>query len=92
MRPIRWSPAAANDLESIRDYLVERHLSFVQPTVRRIYRAANSLREFPNRGRVGETPGTRELPLTPLPYIIVYGVEPDVVHIFRIVHGARRRV
>jgi hypothetical protein len=26
-----------------------------------------------------------------MPYIIVYGVEPDMVHIFRILHAAEER-
>jgi plasmid stabilization system protein ParE len=30
--------------------------------------------------------GTRELVLAPLPYIIVYRVEPEMVHIFRVIH------
>jgi plasmid stabilization system protein ParE len=30
--------------------------------------------------------GTRELVLAPLPYIIVYGVGPEMVHIFRVIH------
>jgi len=29
--------------------------------------------------------------MNPLPYIIVYGIEPDMVHIFRILHAARER-
>jgi hypothetical protein len=24
--------------------------------------------------------------MVPLPYIIVYGVEPDMLHIFRVIH------
>ena len=27
--------------------------------------------------------------MLPLPYIIVYGVDPEFVHIFRVVHGAK---
>ncbi len=88
---IRWSPAAAADLESIRNYLHEHHPSFMQPTVRKLYEAARSLKQVPQRGRIGHKPGTRELVLAPMPYIIVYGVEPDLVHIFRILHTAKDR-
>jgi toxin ParE1/3/4 len=91
LRSIRWSPAAADDVENIRDYLHEHHPSFTQSTIRKLYEAARSLKQLPQRGRVGQTPNTRELVLSPLPYIIVYGVESDVVNIFRILHAARER-
>lgn len=91
MRRIRWAPAAAEDLEEIRSYLMERHPSLAQPTIRKLYDAARSLKRFPNRGRIGLKEGTRELIVAPLPYIIVYSVEPETVHVFRVIHGARRR-
>ena len=49
------------------------------------------LKRMPDRGRVGQKEGTRELVMAPLPYIIVYGVERDLVHIFRILHVAEER-
>ncbi len=88
MRRIRWSHGAAEDLQEIRDYLYEHYPSFVQPTVRRIYKAARSLKQFPNRGRNGQKENTRELVMAPLPYIIVYGVESEIVHILRVIHSA----
>ena len=45
--------------------------------------------EFPSIGRVGRVLGTRELPTTPFPYIIVYQVESETVLILTIRHGAR---
>lgn len=86
MRRIRWAPAAADDLQAIDDYLGQHHPALRQPTVRKLYGAAGSLKRFPNRGRLGAIEDTRELVILPLPYIIVYGVEPDLVHIFRIIH------
>jgi addiction module RelE/StbE family toxin len=45
---------------------------------------------FPNRGRTGKKPGTRELVVRPLPYIVVYQVSGDVVYVARILHGAQK--
>jgi toxin ParE1/3/4 len=91
LRKIRWAPAAAADLESIFDYLCEHHSTLAQPTIQKLHAAALSLKRFPFRGRVGLLGDTRELVLPPLPYIIVYGVEPEAVSIFRIIHGAESR-
>lgn len=63
----------------------------MQPTIRKLYEAARSLKQMPQHGRTGQKPGTRELVLTPLPYIIVYGIEQDMVHVFRVLHAAREQ-
>jgi toxin ParE1/3/4 len=91
LRRIRWSPAAADDLEAIYNYLSEHHPSLVQSTIRRLYDGARSLKQFPNRGRAGQKEGTRELVMAPMPYVIVYSVEPQMVHILRLVHASEER-
>ena len=88
MRRIRWAPAAADDLQDIREYLREHHPTLAQSTIRKLYDAARSLKKFPHRGRIGQAENTRELVTAPLPYIIVYRVDSDLVHIFRVIHGA----
>jgi toxin ParE1/3/4 len=47
------------------------------------------LTQFPLRGRAGKRDGTRELVLSPLPYMIVYTVNEETVHVVRILHGAQ---
>ena len=80
------------DLEEIRDYLRENHPLFMHSTIRKLYDAARSLKQMPNRGRIGQMPETRELVLTPLPYLIVYVVDSETVNIIRILHGAKDRI
>ena len=63
----------------------------MEGTFRKLYDSACSLKRMPNRSRLGQKEGTRELITAPLPYIIVYGVEPDMVHIFRILPAAEER-
>jgi plasmid stabilization system protein ParE len=60
---LRWTPAAADDLESIRDYLALHLPSFSQSTILEIYQAILTLRSIPFRGRAGREEGTRELVL-----------------------------
>jgi plasmid stabilization system protein ParE len=40
-------------------------------------------------GRTGHKDGTREPVMAPLPYVIVYAVEPEMVHIFRVIHTSQ---
>ena len=89
MTTVRWTRAAADDLEGIGRYLTDHQPAFAQSTVRTLYDAAQSLTQFPHRGRVGREANTRELVVSPLPYVIVYRVAGDVVFIARIVHGAQ---
>jgi toxin ParE1/3/4 len=84
-----WTLEAANDLESISDYLLEQHPQLAQPTVRRIYAEIKGLSRFPVRGRIGRELGTRELILTGLPYVVVFRANDARVEILRIFHGAQ---
>jgi len=54
-----------------------------------IYDGCESLVNSPYSGRKGKQSGTRELVLSPLPYVAVYRVMEDVVEILHI--GARDR-
>ena len=86
---LRWTVPAAEDLENIRNYLANHYPHFAEPTVRAIYQRVRSLKTAPHKGRPGHRSGTRELPLTPLPYIVVYAVKPDAVEILHVHHGTQ---
>ena len=86
---IRWTIPAAEDLEHIKQYLETNLPRIAEPTVRSIYNRIRSLKSTPNRGRPGHRHGTRELFLTPLPYLVVYAVKPETIEILHIYHGAQ---
>jgi len=48
---IRWTPAAVADLQHISDYLKDHHPHYRQPTMRKVYAAIQSLKEWPRRTR-----------------------------------------
>lgn len=87
---LRWPQRAADDLENLADYLFHNAPWRVAELVRGLYEAPGALLAFPNRGRPGRKSGTRELVLTPLPYIVVYQISGDVIYIVRIIHGAQK--
>jgi addiction module RelE/StbE family toxin len=87
---VRWSPESAEDLSQIVAYIRLDNSSAAQRVAQTIYAGASRLRKFPYRGRMGRVEGTRELPLPPLPFVIVYRVLPEAVEISNIIHGAQR--
>jgi len=88
---IRWTPAAAENLEHIKDYLTERHPQFAQSTVLELYEAVRSLKTHPRRGRPGREEGTRELVLQRLPYLVAYRVREESIEVLHIFHSAQNR-
>jgi toxin ParE1/3/4 len=69
---LRWSPAAVEDLFRIIEYIQQENPAAAQRIAKTIYESAGSLKSFPNKGRAGRVEGTRELPLPPLPFVVVY--------------------
>jgi toxin ParE1/3/4 len=90
-RRIRWTPAAALDLQNVSDYLNQNHPQYRLATLRKVYAIIQSLKEWPYRGRVGREDGTRELVFSPLPYIAIYRVTDQSVEVLRIYHSVQNR-
>jgi len=88
---IRWTPAAAADLQSISDYLKEHHPQYRQPTMRKLYERIRALKDAPYLGRPGRIEGTREVLFPPLRYVAVYRVTEQSVEIWRIWHTSQDR-
>jgi toxin ParE1/3/4 len=87
---IHWSPKAAADFTAMIQYIRQDNSPAALRVARTIYQAVAQLKVFPNRGRPGRVDGTRELPLSPLPFVVVYRVGKDAIEIARLLHGAQR--
>ena len=90
MKKIRWSPDAADDFVRIIEYIREDNKAAAQRVARSALQQIASLKEFPQLGRPGRVHGTRELPLSPLPFIVVYRLKEEWIEIARVLHGAQR--
>lgn len=88
VRRIIWSPRAADDLSSIRDYIGQFNPSAASRFAARLVAAAESLADLSERGRPVNSK-RREL-IVVWPYIIRYRIEAERVVILRVRHGARR--
>jgi len=87
---LRWAPVAAEDLFRIIEYIQQENPVAAQRIAKTIYESAGSLKSFPNKGRTGRVEGTRELPLPPLPFVVVLPVREDGVEIANVIHGAQK--
>src|SRR5258708_12324365 len=88
---IRWTPAAAVDLQRISDYLRDHHPHYRQATIRKVYAAIQSLKEWPHLGRAGREEGTRELFFPPLPYVAVHPANDPTIKLLPIYHRPQHR-
>jgi len=88
---IRWTPAAADDLQHIFDYITQHEPTVARSTVISIRDTILSLKRFPNRGRLGVVEGTRELIHDRLPYIVAYRIKEDTIEVLHIWHPAQDR-
>ena len=84
-----FAESAARDLEDIIDYIALDNPPAAQGVYRAIAAAAERLSDLPELGRAGRLPGTRELTVAALPYMIIYEVGAEVVTVLAVFHGAR---
>lgn len=91
MPRIRWLRLALADLDDIAGYIARDDPETARAVVARIWERARMLKDQPGMGRPGRVPGTRELVLPGLPFILPYRVDKGEVQVLRVLHTARRR-
>jgi toxin ParE1/3/4 len=89
---VEWRRAALADRDAAVAYLRTRNPRAAQQLLSALILASRSLVEFPEQGRVGAVPGTREL-VTVHPYVLIYEIHPEAnrVSILRLWHAAQDR-
>lgn len=85
-----WTTPAIHDLEAIRQYVEVDDDAAARRVLARIVSAVEVLLATPSVGRPGRVPGTRELVLVDVPYIVPYRVTAGVVELLRVLHTSRR--
>jgi toxin ParE1/3/4 len=84
---IGFARGALDELIALRSFIGRENPDAAQRVFDDLVREALALAAFPNRGRPGRIPRTREL-LVP-PYVIVYTVRDEELVVLRVLHGAR---
>lgn len=87
---ILWTPRGALDLDEIVDYISGDNPDAAIRVSNKIRTQVAKLSAPSDFGRIGIVPGTRELVITPWPYIVVDRVDGDTIRVLRVRHGAQR--
>ncbi len=88
---IKFTPTAVNDLKAIFAYVSQFDKRAADKIIARLDTAISFLGEFPEMGRTGRVPETRELVVPDTNYIVIYEIAGFAdIFILTIVHGRER--
>ena len=90
MVEVKWTLQAAEDLESITDFIAKDSPYYARLFVTNIFKAIDHLMQFPHSGRIVpelKNPVVRELILGN--YRLVYRLKKKIIELLTIYHGAR---
>jgi plasmid stabilization system protein ParE len=88
----RWSGRSREHLVGVREYIRKHNADAAERVRLRIVETVRLLCTLPRLGRAGRKPGTRELVVPHLPYIIVYRIDianEDELVILGVFHAAQ---
>ncbi len=86
---IEWSRFALEDRDLIFDYVANESPQAAIAIDIEIERQISLLATFPDSGRIGRVPETRELIINRTPYIAAYKSADNTVVVLRILHSAQ---
>jgi toxin ParE1/3/4 len=86
---IKISPKAAQDIDAIYNYIKSQNQIAAPQVIRNIKETFFYIEKYPNIGRKGRLPETREYIMPSLPYFIAYRVTSKNLEILRIYHTSR---
>jgi addiction module RelE/StbE family toxin len=87
---VRWLKRALKDLDDAREYIAQERPLVAEEMAARLWGASQTLGAHPFMGRDGRVKGTQEFVVLKTPFILVYRVKEEEVHILTVLHHARR--
>jgi addiction module RelE/StbE family toxin len=87
---LRYTRLALADLEQADAFIRAENPGAAQTAMARIRGAIGRLVAFPDSGRPGRVPGTRELIVPNTPFVVAYRVTPGTVDVLAVIHASRR--
>jgi len=88
--PIQWTQRARRQILAIIDVVLADNPAAAERVYDAIMDSVARLVMFPEMGRRGRVPGTRELVIASQPYIVAYRIRGQTIHILAVLHGAQK--
>jgi toxin ParE1/3/4 len=86
---VRWLRGGTRSLRALHAHIALDNPAAARRVVQRIKSSVARLRTFPLSGRTGRVPGSLELVITHLQFIVVYRVSDQTVEILRVFHTSQ---
>ena len=86
---IRWLTGAIRSMRTAHRYVAAENPEAAAKVVACVESAVERLAKHPSSGRTGRRPGTRELVVPGIPFVIIYRVDDAEVVILRVYHTSR---
>jgi toxin ParE1/3/4 len=83
---LRWLRSGSETLRHHVNFIAAENSVAAARVRHKIKSTVLRLLDFPDSGRTGQVPGTREVVVTNLPYVVVYRVTGDAVEVLRVLH------
>lgn len=88
---VRYTSVALKNLDDLGAYIAQKNPRAADRVFHKIRATIESLAFFPLMGHSGHVEGTLEFAVPGLPYIVVYQITEEEIHILNIFHGAQER-
>jgi plasmid stabilization system protein ParE len=89
-KQLEFAARAFQHIAAAEEFISRENPAAARKVAEAIYKTAEKLETFPDLGKPGRVPGTRELPLAKYPYTLVYRVRPSKVIVYAVMHQARK--
>jgi toxin ParE1/3/4 len=87
---VEWTKRARSQLFAQLDYISLDKPSAADRMAQLVQESASMLSDWPELGKPGQVPKTRELVVAKTPFILVYSFSGKRVKVLRVLHGAQK--
>jgi len=87
---VEWTRTALLNLDSAIEHIAKDRPMAAKDVGQRIWDTARLLADHPGMGRPGRVPGTRELVIPNLPFILPYANNNESIYILRVMHTSMK--
>ena len=87
---VRWTQIAIADLDSAFEFISANNSDAARAVIKKVLEGLDQLMAFPESGKDGRVPGTRELFISTMSFFIVYRVQKSHLELLAILHSARK--